>query len=160
MSLRLFQVHVHQVFVVLEDSQCPSDITITAVLCLPPCFQSILRLTASSHLSEARQRIHICWLVPLFIMHIALKYVLLMQWRVSSKATSTICGPNTHIYIFLILLVFIFFKCQYCQARGSKRTGSFSSFSIKETRRDQITGSAGRLTSDNSSSTDCGQPSR
>lgn len=107
MSLRLFQVHVHHVFVVLEDSQRPSDITITAVLCLPPYFQSILRLTASSHLSEARQCIHICWLVPLFIMHVALKYVLLMQWRVSSKATSTICGPNTHIFKICLHLFFL-----------------------------------------------------
>lgn len=106
MSPRLFQVHVHQVFVVLENSECPSDITIAAVLCLPPYFQSILRLTASSHLSKARQCIHICWLVPLSITHIALKYVLLMQWRVSSKPPQQ---SVDHLYIFKICLYFFFF---------------------------------------------------
>lgn len=115
-SLRLFQVYVHQVFVVLENSTCPGDFTVTAVLCLPPYFQSILRLTASSHLSKARQCIHICWLVPLFIMHIALKYVLLMQWRVSSKPPQQFVD-QTLIYIYIFfknLFVFIFFlKCQY-----------------------------------------------
>lgn len=100
---------MHQVFVVLENSTCPSDFTITAVLCLPPYFQSIFRLTASSHLSKARQCIHICWLVPLFIMHIALKYVLLMQWRVSSKPPQQFVD-QTLIYIYLNLFVLIFFK--------------------------------------------------